>query len=149
MEPEFLEFEEILELHERSLAEHGAASGMRDEGLVRSAVAQPMNDFYYGGADLFGIAAAYAFRIAQAEAFLDGNKRTGLAAATAFLELNGVNTSADQDALVEAMMRIGERRVVKAVLAAVFAELFQLRCVRWRRFGSLRSGAKTPRKRSS
>jgi len=81
MEPEFLEFEDVLALHERSLREHGGSAGMRDEGLIRSAVGQPQNDFYYGGADLFGIAAAYAFHIAQAQAFIDGNKRTGLAAA--------------------------------------------------------------------
>ena len=97
---------------------------MRDEGGVRSAVAQPQQDFYYGRADLFGIAAAYAFHIAQAQAFLDGNKRTGLAAATTFLELNGVETNADQAALVEAMLAIAERRLDKAGLAALFRELF-------------------------
>jgi death-on-curing protein len=124
MEPEFLEFDEVIELHERSLAEYGGSSGLRDENWVRSAVAQPRNDFYYGRADLFGIAAAYAFHIAQAQAFLDGNKRTGLAAATAFLELNGVNTDADQSRLVEAMIAIAERRLDKAGLAALFRELF-------------------------
>ncbi len=124
MEPEFLEFEEVLFLHERSLAKHGGSSGIRDEGLVRSAVGQPQNDFYYGHADLFGIAAAYAFHIAQAQAFIDGNKRTGLAAATAFLELNGIDTAADQSALVDAMIAIAERRMDKAALATLFRELF-------------------------
>lgn len=124
MEPEFLEFDEVLALHERSLRSHGGASGMRDEGLVRSAVAQPRNDYFYGQADLFGIAAAYAFHIAQAQAFFDGNKRTGLAAATAFLELNGINTEADQSALVDAMLAIAERRMDKAGLTALFRNLF-------------------------
>ena len=95
MEPEFLEFEEVLALHERSLQAYRGAAGMRDEGVVRSAVAQPRTDFYYAQADLFGIAAAYAFHLGQAQAFFEGNKRTGLAAATAFLELNGVATDAD------------------------------------------------------
>lgn len=111
-------------LHERSLAEHGGSAGMRDEGLVRSAVAQPQNDFHYGRADVYGVAAAYAFHIAQAQAFIDGNKRTGLAAATAYLELNDVDTSADQSALVDAMIAIAERRLDKAGLAALFRELF-------------------------
>jgi len=124
MEPEFLEFEDVLALHERSLREHGGSAGMRDEGLIRSAVGQPQNDFYYGGADLFGIAAAYAFHIAQAQAFIDGNKRTGLAAAATFLEMNGVDTAADQSALANAMIAIAERRLDKAGLAALFRELF-------------------------
>lgn len=124
MDPEFLEFEDVLALHERSLLEHGGSAGRRDEGLVRSAVAQPQHDFHYGGADLFGIAAAYAFHIAQAQAFIDGNKRTGLAAAATFLEMNGVDTTADQSALVDAMIAIAERRLDKAGLEVLFRELF-------------------------
>jgi death-on-curing protein len=85
-EPSFLEFEQILILHERSLRAYGGSGGIRDEGLIRSAVFQPRNDYYYAGADLFGIAAAYAFHLAQAQAFLDGNKRTAIAAAITFLE---------------------------------------------------------------
>ena len=120
----FVAFEQVLSAHERSLAEHGGTSGLRDEGLLRAAVDQPINDFVYGGADLFGIAAAYGYHIAQAQAFLDGNKRTAMAAALTFLEVNGVRTSSNTDRLYDAMIAIAERRLSKTELAAVFRELF-------------------------
>lgn len=85
---------------------------------------QPLNDYYYGRADLFGIAAAYAYHIAQAQAFLDGNKRTAISAALVFLEQNGVATVTETMALHEAMIAIAERRLDKPGLAAVFCELF-------------------------
>ncbi len=78
MEPRFLELELVLDLHERSLREFGGSAGVRDEGLLRSAIGQPIIDFCYGRADLFGIAAAYAFHIAQAQAFIDGTSERHL-----------------------------------------------------------------------
>jgi death-on-curing protein len=92
-EPVFVTLEQVLRAHERSLRAFGGTSGLRDEGLLRSAIAQPLNDFYYGHADVFGIAAAYAFPVGQAQAFLDGNKRTAIGTALAFLEQNGVTTA--------------------------------------------------------
>ncbi len=124
MEPKFLEWEEILELHADSLAAYGGISGIRDESGLRGAIHQPQQDFFYGGADLFGIAAAYAFHIAQAQAFLDGNKRTALGAATIFLEGNGIASDASADALYDAMIAIAEKRLTKAGLAEKFRELF-------------------------
>jgi death-on-curing protein len=124
MEPKFLEVPQVLLLHERSLQAYGGTSGTRDSGLVESAVMQPRNDFYYGQADLFAVAAAYAFHIAQAQAFLDGNKRTAIAAALTFLEANGIATDADKMPLYDAMIAIAERRLDKAGLAALFRELF-------------------------
>lgn len=70
-EPAFLTLSEILLLHEISLAEYGGAEGLRDPAGFESAARQPENDYAYGRADLFGIAAAYAFHIAQAQAFAD------------------------------------------------------------------------------
>lgn len=97
---------------------------MRDEGLLRSAVHQPVNDYLYGRADLFGIAAAYAYHIAEAQAFLDGNKRTAISVALAFLEQNGISTTTKTAELYDAMIAIAARRLDKAGLAAVLRELF-------------------------
>lgn len=124
MEPVFVTFAQVFRAHEDSLERHGGIAGIRDEGLLRSAIDQPLNDYHYGRADLFGIAAAYAFHIAQAQAFLDGNKRTAIAIALAFLEQNGIATSANTSTLYDAMIGIAERRLTKADLAAVFRELF-------------------------
>lgn len=124
MDPSFVEFEQVLDLHDESLRRHGGSPGIRDEAALRSAVAQPLNDFFYGRSDLFGIAAAYAFHIAQAQAFLDGNKRTGIAAAVAFLHANNVRTPENTARLYDAMIGIAERRLSKADLAAVFREIF-------------------------
>ena len=124
MEPEFLTWEDVQYLHGRSLAEHGGSAGIRDRGLIESAIAQPQQDYFFGGADRFAIAAAYAFHIAQAQAFLDGNKRTAIAAALTFLNLNGVATRGHGDELHAAMIAIAERRLDKSGLAALFRKLF-------------------------
>ena len=124
MDPVFITFEQVLRAHEHSLQLHGGSAGIRDEGLLRSAVEQPLNDFFYGHGDLFAIAAAYAFHIAQAQAFLDGNKRTAITIALAFLEQNGIATDSATDRLYDAMIGIAERRLTKADLAALFRELF-------------------------
>ncbi len=123
-EPVFVAYEQVLAAHARSLRAYGGSSGIRDEGLLRSAVHQPLNDYFYGGADLFGIAAAYAFHIAQAQAFIDGNKRTAIAAALAFLEMNGIAAGTNTAAIYDAMIGIAERRLTEADLAQVFRELF-------------------------
>ncbi len=124
MEPEFLTWDDVLCLHGRSLAEHGGSAGIRDRGLIESAIAQPRQDYFYGGADRFAIAAGYAFHIAQALAFLDGNKRTAIAAALTFLNLNGITTRGHGDEIYEAMIAIAERRMDKPGLAALFREFF-------------------------
>ena len=98
--------------------------GVRDESLVLSALGAAENTHYFGNGDLFDIAAAYAFHIAQAQAFLDGNKRTAIAAALLFLRANGVAARPDQMRLYEAMIAIAERRLDKPGLAALFRELF-------------------------
>jgi death-on-curing protein len=106
------------------LAEHGGSAGLRDRGAVESALHAPEADFLYQQADLFGMAAAYAFHLAEAQAFLDGNKRTAITAALLFLEMNGVDANADTNPLYDAMMAIAEKRLDKAGLAARFRELF-------------------------
>ena len=86
---------------------------MRDEGLARSAVDQPQYDYHYGRADLFGTAAAYAFHIAQAQAFIDGSKRTGLSA---------TRTSLDDGATWPHAREINRRSRVGMALRAVRGE---------------------------
>lgn len=122
-EPRFLTLDEVMLIHKRSLMEHGGSSGIRDPGGLDSAVHQPKNDFYYGHADEFGIAAAYAFHIAEAQAFLDGNKRTALGCAIAFLKTQGIRGRADQDRIYQAMIDIANHVLDKAGLASLFREL--------------------------
>ena len=92
MTPVFLTLDEVLELHEDSIRLYGGTSGVRDVGLLQSALSMPAASF--GGAflhpDLPSMAAALLFHIVQNHPFLDGNKRTGLAAARVFLLTNGV-----------------------------------------------------------
>ena len=91
--------ETIIAIHHRQIAEHGGGEGLRDEGLLSSALARPQNLLAYGEPppDLAALAAAYAHGIARDHPFVDGNKRTALIAARTFLLLNGVNLEAGQD----------------------------------------------------
>ena len=76
-------------IHDRQIARHGGASGLRDEGLLQGALQRPINKWQYENSDTFGCAAAYAFGVAKAHAFVDGNKRTAFVASVTFLRLNG------------------------------------------------------------
>jgi len=76
-------------VHDRQIARHGGASGLRDEGLLQNALQRPVNKWQYENADTFECAAAYAFGIAKAHAFVDGNKRTAFVTSVTFLRLNG------------------------------------------------------------
>ena len=75
-------------VHDRQIARHGGASGLRDEGLLQNALQRPVNKWQYENADTFECAAAYAFAIATANAFVDGNKRTAFVTSLTFLRLN-------------------------------------------------------------
>jgi death-on-curing protein len=119
-EPEFLTPVIVAQLHADSLALFGGSDGVRDPGLVDSALASARNTYLYGHGDLFDIAASYAFHIAQAQAFLDGNKRTAVAAALTFLKGNGVILKMDDTAIYEAMIAIAEKRMTKSDLAEAF-----------------------------
>ena len=88
----------LLLLHDESLAEHGGASGLRDEGLLDSALARPLNIALYSDPDVAGLAASYGVGIAKNHAFVDGNKRAAFLAVGLFLVINGyrlVTTQAD------------------------------------------------------
>ena len=76
-------------IHDRQIARHGGASGLRDEGLLQGALQRPVNKWQYENADTFECAAAYAFGISKAHAFVDGNKRPPFVTSVTFLRLNG------------------------------------------------------------
>jgi len=88
--PAFLSVEQVAALHRVALERHGGPDGLRDPAAFESAVMQPRSVWFYAQGDLFDVAAAYAFHLAEAQAFLDGNKRTGMGAALVFLEGNGI-----------------------------------------------------------
>ena len=123
-DPEFLTVDDVLGLHRDQIERYGGDPGIRDRGLIEAAVAMPRQSF--GGqflhVDLFEMAAAYSFHLAESQAFLDGNKRVGLAAAYVFLELNGYVLSRDEDRLYDAMIAIGTHPLDKAGLAQVLRE---------------------------
>src|SRR5262245_8163955 len=122
-EPAFLTLEQVEGLHRLALERHGGQDGVRDPAGLESAVMQPLNVWFYGQGDLFDVAAAYAFHIAQSQAFFDGNKRTGVAAALTFLEGNGVVVPQATAELHAAMIGIAERHLGKADLANLFRRL--------------------------
>ena len=100
----------VLALHEEQLAAHGGADGLRDAGLLDSALARPLNHAGYGAPDTAELAALYALAIARNHPFVDGNKRTAFAAMVLFLSLNGLELEAPEvEATVAALtMAAGE-----------------------------------------
>jgi death-on-curing protein len=88
-EPQWVLRETVLALQERLLAEFGGLGGIRDNGLLDSALARPQHLFAYGQPSLFDLAAAYAFGLVRNHPLLDGNKRVGFTVAVLFLEING------------------------------------------------------------
>lgn len=96
--------ETVLALHEQLLALHGGATGLRDRGLLESALARPRNLVVYEKATVFALAASYAFGLVKNHPFVDGNKRIGFAVGVLFLELNGLRFEAEEaDAAVQTL----------------------------------------------
>ncbi len=92
----FISRRALLLLHDESLAEHGGGAGIRDEGLLDSALERPHDLIAYGDPDAAALAAAYAFGLARNHPFVDGNKRVAFLAAGLFLALNGLRLHATQ-----------------------------------------------------
>jgi len=124
-DPVFLSVEEVLGLHDDQLRLFGGSSGLRDRMALESAVAVPASTFdgAYLHQDLFHMAAAYAFHIAENQPFVDGNKRTGLNAALVFLDLNGWVVTDPQMRLYDAMLALSARQLDKNGLASLFRAL--------------------------
>lgn len=111
----FLKKEIILTFHKDQLERYGGKSGIRDEGLLESALAQPEASFggEYVHADVFAMAAAYGFHLSQNHPFFDGNKRTALIAMYTFLHVNGYEIRADKKSLFATMMALASGEVSK------------------------------------
>ena len=127
--PEFLDIEDMLELHTLQLARYGGADGVRDRGLLESALAQAQATFdgEFVHPDLFAMAAAYLFHVVQNHPFVDGNKRTGLLAALVFLDLNGIAITHGSPGLYDLTLGVAEGRVTKITVAETLRRIAQSR----------------------
>lgn len=105
-EPAWIDDAVVLAIHERQLVEHGGAGGLRDEGLLHSALGRPLNHFAHAGADIIELATVYTAGIVQNHPFVDGNKRTGFVVGVLFLELNGYRFTASEVAAAQAVLEL-------------------------------------------
>ncbi len=119
MDPEFLRVDDVLQIHQDQIERYGGSPDLRDPGLLTSAVDTPraMFDGKYLHGDLFDMAAAYLFHIVLNHPFVDGNKRTGTAAALVFLDLNGIEMEIDDGALVDLVLAVAQGQVAKPEVA--------------------------------
>jgi len=125
MSPEFLAIEDVLDIHALQLARYGGPDGLRDRGLLESALAQPQATFGGGFVHdgLFPMAAAYLFHIVSNHPFIDGNKRTGLLSALVFLDINGVAIERESGVLYDLTMSVAQGTADKRKVAATLARV--------------------------
>jgi len=116
-EPEWLDMNIMLDVHAEQLALFGGPDGVRDLGLLESALARPMNKFAYGEADLAALAAAYAYGIAKNHPFVDGNKRAAFASIIVFLGLNGTDFAAAPEEATAIILALAAGEVSEEALA--------------------------------
>ncbi len=106
-----------LAMHEAQIAEHGGGEGVRDQGLLESALARPFNLATYGEPDLCGLAASLGFGLARNHPFIDGNKRTAFVAVETFLGLNGLDLMADDADCVVTMLTLAAGEMTEDAFA--------------------------------
>jgi death-on-curing protein len=121
-EPIWIDADVALAVHDRQLAEHGGAQGVRDAGLLESALARPRNQWDYGQPDLLALAAAYAFGIARNHPFADGNKRTAWVMARLLLALNGVRLDYTPEAAIAIVLALAAGELSENELTEWFRE---------------------------
>jgi death on curing protein len=126
-EPKWLGVESVLVMHEEQLAEHGGAAGIRDLGLLDSALARPRNAWSYGQSDLVALGALYAAGVMRNHPFVDGNKRTGFLAAYAFLYVNGLEIVADEAEVIVQCLSLAAGEIDDSEFAAWLRENVQPR----------------------
>ena len=112
----------ILAIHDEQLAEHGGRPGIRDLGLLESALARPMNRAAYAKPTVFDLAAAYAFRIIRDHPFIDGNKRVAFLAAALFLLDNGFEITAKDEAIIAAVLSLADGAIDEPTFALWLAD---------------------------
>lgn len=120
--PKFLTYEQIIVLHELQIEEFGGHRGVKDEGLVRSAIAQPQSGFGedYFHKDIYEMAAAYLFHLVKNHAFHDGNKRIAALAASVFLQVNGQQVIADEAEFEKIVLDAAQSLIGKNEIAEFF-----------------------------
>ena len=112
----------LMLLHDESLAEHGGAPGLRDAGLLESALARPLNLLAYGNPEVAELAACYGFGLASNHPFVDGNKRAAFLAVGLFLALNGYRLQATQAEATLTMMSLAAGEIDEAAFATWLRE---------------------------
>lgn len=120
IEPKFLSAAIAYAVHDRQLAEHGGLAGIKDAGLLESALARPVNKHAYGEDDPCALAAAYAFGIARNHPFNDGNKRTAWVIARLFLRLNGVQIAFDKAEAIRMVLALASGSLEESAVAEWF-----------------------------
>lgn len=119
---EFHSREFIEAMHAEQLRLHGGAAGIRDGGMLESALARPLQKQAYGEPDLHELAAAYLFGIVKNHPFVDGNKRTGFAAADLFLYFNGLSVEAEQEDIILFVMGVAAGEIDEAGATAFLCD---------------------------
>jgi death-on-curing protein len=120
-EPLWVSRKAVLAMHSAQLAEHGGSVGIRDETLLDSALAKPLNVFAYGDQpDIFRLTASYAFGIARNHAFVDGNKRTALVVSLTFLDRNGWDIVAPKEDVYFTFLHLADGSLTEDELTAWF-----------------------------
>ncbi len=112
-EPVWILHQSVLAIHDVLLAEFGGASGIRDESLLESALAHPLNLWSYEKPNLFRLAAAYAHGIVKNHPFVDGNKRTGYVIGGIFLQRNGQNLNASEEEATAAIIALASNALTE------------------------------------
>jgi death-on-curing protein len=110
-EPIWLDVDEIVDMHAEQLAIFGGPEGVRDHGLLESAVLRRVNQWHYGQTDMAALAAAYAYGLARNHAFVDGNKRIAFHAMIVFLRGNGIEFAPDQAHATEIILALAAGEV--------------------------------------
>jgi death-on-curing protein len=118
----WLRREDCLAIHQMMLSRHGGRAGVRDDGLLESALCRPRNLFAYGFATLPELAASYAAGIILDHPFVDGNKRTGFMLAATFLELNGMRFHATEESVVRMTLGLAGGKLDQGAYAAWLSE---------------------------
>ena len=121
-EPRWLKMNQIIAAHGMLIEEYGGDPGIRDRGLLESAINRPRDKYHYAEASIFEMAAAYAYGLCNNHGFVDGNKRIGATAAAMFLALNGYRLRADQTELVVMMEGLASGEIGEDVLAGWIEE---------------------------
>lgn len=118
-EPKWITYDQAIAIHSRQLRRFGGAAGLRDEGMLHSALERPINKWRYEQAGLNELAAAYAFGLAKNHAFVDGNKRIAFMAMMIFLRKNGIRFAP------------GQAQATKVILALAAGEVSEQSLARW------------------